>query len=437
MYNLEIEPGLQPAQKLRVQEVGVYRGPNLHSRTKMVRIQLDLGKLEQYPTNLLPGFVDALLKHVPGLREHGCSYGEPGGLVLRMEEGTWLGHVAEHVAIELQNIAGADVARGKTRSVTNMPGVYNVMFEYENEDLGLLAGRFALELVNFLLPADLQGLAGADMIAPSPLAQFTMAEALRVLRAAHSEIAFGPTTASIVREAEARSIPWRRLDNSSLVQLGYGKHLKRIRASCSSLTSEIAAEIASDKELTKRLLIEAGLPAPWGTVVSSAEEAVEAAQSLGLPVVIKPVDGNHGRGVNIGLSSQSEVEWGFEQARAHSSQVLVEQQFVGGDHRILIIGGRLVAAAKRVPAHVIGNGRVTIEQLINRENEDPRRGEGHEAALTRISIDECLIHYIARSGFTLSSVPERGNRSCSCQLRTCQPVAPPSTAPKTFIRTMH
>ncbi|WP_245457424.1 acetate--CoA ligase family protein [Rhizobium leguminosarum] len=152
-----------------------------------------------------------------------------------------------------------------------------------------------------------------------------------------------------------------------VAQLGYGKHLKRIRASCTSLTSEIAAEIASDKELTKRLLIEAGLPAPWGTVVSSAEEAVEAAQSLGLPVVIKPVDGNHGRGVNIGLSSQSEVEWGFEQARAHSSQVLVEQQFVGGDHRVLIIGGRLVAAAKRVPAHVIGNGRATIEQLINRE----------------------------------------------------------------------
>ncbi|MBY3266860.1 cyanophycin synthetase [Rhizobium laguerreae] len=408
MNNPEIEPGLRPGQALCVQEVAVYRGPHLYSRTKMVRIQLDLGRVEQYPTNLLPGFVDALLKHVPGLREHGCSYGEPGGLVLRMEEGTWLGHVAEHVAIELQNMAGADVARGKTRSVTNMPGVYNVMFEYENEDVGLLAGRFALELVNLLLPIELQGLAGADMIAPSPLALFAMPEALRVLRAMHSEIAFGPTTASIVREAEARSIPWRRLDNSSLVQLGYGKHLKRIRASCSSLTSEVAAEIAGDKELTNRLLTEAGLPAPLGIVASSAEEAVEAARTIGLPVVIKPVDGNHGRGVNIGLSTHSEVEWGFEQARAHSSLVLVEQQFVGGDHRILVIGGKLVAAAKRVPAQVVGDGRATIAQLIDRKNEDPRRGNGHESALTRISIDECLIHYIARSGYTLASVPEWG-----------------------------
>jgi cyanophycin synthetase len=224
MNTLENEPDLRPVQTLRVQEIGAYRGPHLHSRTKMVRIQLDLGTLEQYPTNRLPGFTGTLLEHLPGLHGHGCSYGEPGGLVLRMEEGTWLGHVAEHVAIELQNMVGADVARGKTRSVVGSHGVYNVMFEYEHESVGLLAGRFALELVNALLPTELQGVAGADLIAPSPLAAFDLTEALRVLRAAHSDIAFGPTTASIVREAEARSIPWRRMDNTSLVQLGYGKY---------------------------------------------------------------------------------------------------------------------------------------------------------------------------------------------------------------------
>jgi cyanophycin synthetase len=408
MNTLENEPDLRPVQTLRVQEIGAYRGPHLHSRTKMVRIQLDLGTLEQYPTNRLPGFTGTLLEHLPGLHGHGCSYGEPGGLVLRMEEGTWLGHVAEHVAIELQNMVGADVARGKTRSVVGSHGVYNVMFEYEHESVGLLAGRFALELVNALLPTELQGVAGADLIAPSPLAAFDLTEALRVLRAAHSDIAFGPTTASIVREAEARSIPWRRMDNTSLVQLGYGKYCKRIRASCSTLTSQIATEIAGDKELTNHLLIEAGLPAPVGVLVTTASEALEAAREIGFPAVIKPVDGNHGRGVNIGLSSHSEVEWGFQQAQAHSRQVLVEQQFVGFDHRILVIGGKVIAAAKRVPAHVVGDGRATIDQLITRKNEDPRRGDGHESALTKISIDECLIRYIARSGHSLASIPEWG-----------------------------
>jgi cyanophycin synthetase len=395
---------------LTVRDTAVYRGPHLFSRTKMVRIELDLGVLEQYPTDLLSGFTESLLERLPGLRQHGCSYGEPGGLVLRMEEGTWLGHVAEHIAIELQNLVGADVSRGKTRSVTGMPGVYNVMFEYENEDVGVMAGRYALELVNSLLPARLQGVKDIDLIAKSPLSTFGLPEALAHLGSLQSDTAFGPTTASIVREADARHIPWRRLDNTSLVQLGYGKHLKRIRASCSSLTSEIATEIAGDKELTNRLLIEAGLPAPVGTVVTSAEQAAAAALELGFPVVVKPVDGNHGRGVNIGVCTEKEVRWAFGQAQAHCGQVLVEQQFTGFDHRILVVGGKLVAAAKRVPAHVIGDGKETIASLIARKNEDPRRGEGHEAALTRITVDDCLIHYISRAGLTLASVPDWGQQ---------------------------
>lgn len=286
--------GTQPPQGLHVLEVAVYRGPHLYSRTRMVRLQVDLGLLEHYPTDQLPGFGAALVALLPGLGRHGCCYGEPGGFLRRLEEGTWLGHVAEHVAIELQNMAGADVARGKTRSVKDVSGVYNILFEYESEAVGLLAGRFALELVDALLPAELRGVTGAERIAASPLARFDLAAAVSHLRILHQENALGPTTASLVREAEARGIPWHRMDNSSLVQFGYGKHIRRIRASCTSLTSEIATEIASDKELTNTLLGEAGLPVPRGRIVSDMAEAIEAACNLGFPVVAKPVDGNHG-----------------------------------------------------------------------------------------------------------------------------------------------
>lgn len=402
-------PG-RSVQGLRVREAAIYRGPHLYSRTKMVRLQVDLGELEQYPTSLLLGFPDKLLNLLPGLERHGCSYGKRGGFLRRMEEGTWLGHVVEHVAIELQNMVGADVARGKTRSVPRQTGVYNVMFEYKDETVGLAAGRFALEVVDSLLPTHLRGLQGLDKITISPLDAFDFPTALNHLRDLQIEHAFGPTTASIVHEAEERGIPWRRMDASSLVQFGYGKYVKRIRASCSSLTSEIATEIAGDKELTNHLLLEAGLPSPRGVIVTDQAAAIEAARRLGFPVVTKPIDGNHGRGVNIGLSRAEDVRWGFSQAQAHSGQVLVEQQFEGEDHRLLVIGGKLVAAAKRVPACVTGDGTSTIEQLIMQENRDPRRGEGHEAALTKIVIDDCLLYFIKSLGRTLQSIPAMGEQ---------------------------
>ncbi|RFB88783.1 cyanophycin synthetase [Rhizobium leguminosarum bv. trifolii] len=393
-----------------VREAAVYRGPHLYSRTPMIRIQLNLGTLEKYPTDRLPGFAETLTQLLPGLQRHGCCYGEPGGFLLRLRDGTWLGHVVEHVAIELQNMVGADVARGKTRSVSGETGVYNVMFAYQDEEVGLLAGRFALELVDSLLPPKLQGVSGADQIAASSLEIFELAGALKALRSLHLNRAFGPTTASLIKEAESRDIPWRRLDSSSLVQLGYGKHLRRIRASCSSLTSEIATEIASDKDLTGRLLHEAGLPVPRSMIVDDADAAVRAARQLGFPVVTKPVDGNHGRGVNVGLTSEDQVTWGFLQAQAHSSLILVEQQLTGLDHRILVVGGKIAAAAKRVPAHVIGDGRSSIQKLIEQVNLNPRRGEGHEAALTKIVVDDCLVHFIAQSGLDLSSVPASNQR---------------------------
>jgi cyanophycin synthetase len=396
------------AARLRVLETAIYRGPHLFSRTPMVRIQIDLGALEDYPTNLLPGFTDALVAALPGLGDHGCSRGVPGGLIERMKEGTWIGHVTEHVALELQTLAGAHVTRGKTRSVKGQPGVYNMMYAYQDPQVALMAGRFALELVESLLPDELKGLEGLEHLPASPLPSFDLFEAIRYLHEMHVDLAFGPTTASIIEEAEARGIPWRRLDSSSLVQLGWGRNIKRICASCSSLTSQIATEIASDKELTNQLLDAAGLPVPRSALATTAEDAVAAARRLGYPVVTKPLDGNHGRGVNVGLADEDEVRFGFEQAREHSRQVLVEQHFEGADHRILVIGGKLVAVAKRVPAHVIGDGVSSLQALIERENLNPKRGEGHEAPMTRITVDECLLRYIARSGLTLDTVPALG-----------------------------
>lgn len=397
-------------QGLLVRETAVYRGPHLFSRTPMIRMQVDLRSLEMYPTDRLSGFCQSLVKALPGLKSHGCSYGVDGGFIRRMEEGTWLGHVTEHVALELQNLAGAHVTRGKTRSVTGEPGVYNIMFAYDDEEAALLAGRFALELVDSLLPSELRGLEASDVVAPSPFPVFDLVSAISYLRQLRLNFALGPTTASLVSEAERRGIPWRRIDESSLIELGHGKHLRRLRASCTSGTSEIATEIASDKELTNHMLIDAGLPAPHGVIVKTPLEAVEAAHRLGFPVVTKPVDGNHGRGVNVGLTSPADVIFGFEQAQVHSSTVLVEQQFSGADHRLLVVGGRLVAAAKRVPAHVIGDGVSSIAQLIEKENSDPRRGEGHEAALTKITVDDCLVRYIGLTGLTLESIPALGQQ---------------------------
>ncbi|MBW9064388.1 cyanophycin synthetase [Rhizobium herbae] len=395
-------------QSLHVLETAVYRGPHLYSRTPMIRLRLGLGLFELLPTSRLPDFPTQLLDQLPGLAEHGCSYGKPGGFVSRMREGTWLGHVAEHVALELQCIVGAKVSRGKTRSVRGLTGVYDVMYAYQDEEVGRLAGRFSLELLQSLLPPGLAPFDRLDRVAPTPLGHFDLGSAIEHLRALQAGRALGLTTASLVQEAECRGIPWSRTDNSSLIQFGYGKYQKRIRASCTSLTSEVATEIACDKQLTNKLLSEAGIPVPEGKIVSTGDEAIAAAIQIGFPVVAKPVDGNHGRGVNANLDDVDEVRWAFEQARREGEEVLVERHFSGNDYRILVIGGEVVAVAERSPAHVIGDGKSTIQGLIERENNDPRRGFGHEAPLTKIKVDDCLLHHLGRQNLGLSSVLARG-----------------------------
>ena len=396
---------------LEVLECRVYRGPHLYSHTPMIRIQVDLGELEQFPTNKLPGFTEKLLERLPGLVQHTCSTGKIGGFVERLNNGTWLGHVIEHVSIELQSMATIPVTRGKTRSVKGKPGHYNILYSYQTEKSGLYAGRLALDLVASLLEAPLNNFKGAHKVYKwSTEGAFDLETGITKLKHMARSEKLGPTTQSLVDEAVRRGIPWRRLDDNSLVQLGTGRYQKIIRASVTGNSSNIAVETASDKELTKNLLAGAGIPVPQGDVVRTVEGSVEAAGEVGYPVTVKPLDANHGRGVSTNLNTPDDVRQAFVRAQKHSSRVIVEQYYTGPDYRVLVVNGKVVAAAERVPAHVIGNGADTIAQLIATMNGDTRRGDGHENVMTRIVVDEALTQWLAQSGLTLQSVPTASQR---------------------------
>ncbi len=398
---------------MRLRSTNVYLGPNLYALFPVIRHVVDLGPLEQWPTGRLgAGFVDALLAAVPTLHNHGCSYRKPGGLVRRMREGegTWLGHVYEHVALELQNIAGADVTFGKTRELKDEPGVYNVVFEYEQKDVGLEAGALARTLLLSLLPAEAMAEVGAAGVPDLPEPGFDFPRALeRFIRFAQ-RLEFGPSTRSLVQAARRRDIPWIRLNDQSLVQFGHGKYQKRIQATITSETRHIAVEIASDKEATHNLLKDLGLPVPKQALVYSPEEAIRAAGRLGGTVVVKPLDANHGRGVSINLTEADQIETAFAKAReeGRSRGVLVEQFVTGFDHRLLVVNGRLVAAAKREPGHVVGDGTHTVAELVEIVNQDPRRGVGHEKSLTRLELDHQAERLLEKAGLTAAHVLPAG-----------------------------
>ncbi|MEO6169489.1 MAG: acetate--CoA ligase family protein, partial [Lysobacter sp.] len=385
---------------MRIINRSVFLGPSLYAHFPVIRLELDLGVLEAWPTvRLGEGFIDGLVAALPGLHEHGCSYREPGGFVrrLREDEGTWLGHVLEHVAIELQNVAGADVTFGKTRG-TGQPGVYSVVYEYVQKDEGLEAGELAMRLLTSLLPADLQtpGIVPAEWEWSSARDEFIRFAQRRAL---------GPSTSAIVAAAEARDIPWMRLNANSLVQLGHGKYQQRIQATVTGRTSHIAVELAGDKDETNQILGALGLPVPRQELVQTEELAVRAARRIGYPVVTKPYNGNHGRGISIRLMNDAEVAAGFQLAHAISRSVIVETFLPGDDHRLLVINGELVAATRRTPGHVIGDGRLAVEQLIEIVNADPRRGVGHEKVLTRLELDVQALTMLERVGYTPASVP--------------------------------
>ena len=389
---------------MRIESTNVYVGPNVFARFPVIRHVLDLGELETWPTGRLgEDFIGPLLETLPGLQEHGCSYKEPGGFVRRLREGegTWHGHVMEHVAIELQVVAGSDVTFGRTRSIDGRPGFYNMVFQYKDADVGRHASQLALDLIGSLLPKDLkfEGAPGDD---------WDFAEERdRFIRYAQRR-EFGPSTASLVKAAEERDIPWLRLNRYSLVQFGHGRYQQRIQATTTGRTSNIAVELASDKEETNDILRDLGLPVPKQMLVRTARDAVRAAERIGYPVVLKPLAGNHGRGVAINLRTPEEVEVGFEKASEHGSTIIVESYIEGFDHRLLVVNGELVAAAKRVPGHVVGDGKHTLEELVAIVNEDPRRGVGHEKVLTRLEFDHQAERLLEKLGYGRDTVPEDG-----------------------------
>lgn len=395
---------------MRILERSVYHGPHLYSHTPMVRIMLDLEEVDRHPTSMLPGFTDRLLEAIPNLQRHGCSLHRPGGFVERMRRGTWIGHVVEHVALELQTLAGSPVSRGKTRSVASHPGVYNVMYAFESDAAALVAGRMALELVSSLLPPELQSIDGIGMVAP-PIARADTDGAIpgfTALSKLVEKASFGPTTKSLIDEAKRRGIPYQRLDEYSLVRLGYGKNQRLLRASITGQTPHLAVQIAANKVLAKNLLRDAHVPVPDGAVVKTADETVDAAARIEGPVVTKPLDANHGRGVSLDLVDEADVRRGFAAAAVHSPSVIVEQQLAGRDHRILVIGGEVVAVAERVPAQVVGDGASTVAELIDAVNADPRRGIGHANVMTRITVDEVVAGLLAKQSLTLESAPRAG-----------------------------
>ena len=388
---------------MRILDRSVYVGPSLYAHFPVIRLELDLGELEAWPTvRLGNAYIDALAAALPGLAEHGCSYREPGGFYRRMreDEGTWLGHVLEHVAIELQNMAGEEVTFGKTRSAGS-PGVYTVVYEYEQRDEGIAAGDLGLRLLCSLLPEAIRpaGSVPAGWSWPTARDEFIRFAQRRAL---------GPSTASLVRAAKDRGIPWLRLNDQSLVQLGHGKYQQRIQATVTGRTPHIAVELAGDKEETNKILATLGLPVPKQELVQTEAQAVRAAQRIGFPVVTKPYNGNHGRGISIHLTTDAEVAQGFLLAREHSRSVIVETFLEGDDHRLLVVNGELVAATRRTPGHVIGDGTHNIAALVDIVNQDPRRGVGHEKVLTRLELDAQAQKMLERVDLTADSIPPAG-----------------------------
>ena len=385
---------------MKIVSTNVYVGPNVFAHFRVIRHILELGELEKWPTGRLgDAYIEPLLETLPGLHEHGCSYREPGGFVrrLRDDEGTWLGHVMEHVAIELQNVAGSPVTYGRTRSIDGQPGRYNMVFEYKDESVGRESSALALKLLLSLLPREIS-------VDGRPEDDWDFAEERdRFIRFAQSR-ALGPSTASLVNAAEERDIPWIRLNRYSLVQFGHGKYQQRIQATTTGRTGNIAVELAGDKEETNGILRDLGLPVPEQRIVRRASEAVRAAKRIGFPVVLKPLNGNHGRGVSINLKTDEEVELGFQKAAEHGRTIIVESYIEGFDHRLLVVNGELVAAAKREPGHVVGDGKHSVDIV----NEDPRRGVGHEKVLTRLEFDHQAERLLMKSGYDKDTVLKMG-----------------------------
>jgi cyanophycin synthetase len=378
---------------MEIREILTLKGPNRWSirRHKLIAMVLDLEDLEEKPTNKIPGFLERLKEIFPSMIEHRCSVGEQGGFFLRVEEGTWMGHVIEHIALEIQTLAGMDVGFGRTRGAGEK-GVYNVVFAYMEAKVGKYAAKASVRIAEALISGK----------------AYDLEEDIQTMREIRENERLGPSTGSIVEEAVSRGIPFIRLNKYSLVQLGYGANQKRIQATVSSDTSSIAVELACDKEDSKDLLEAAEVPVPKGEVIRTEAGLREEVEYIGFPLVIKPVGGNHGRGITTGIESMEDAVTAFHKAKEVSRSVIVEKFITGEDYRLLVIDYKLVAASKRTPAHVIGDGSSTIQQLVDKVNEDPRRGYGHEKVLTQISINAMTEDILRQHNYTVETVLKKG-----------------------------
>jgi cyanophycin synthetase len=378
---------------MKIVEIKILRGPNYWSirRPKLIQMKLDLEEMEEVPTNKIEGFKEKLVKLLPSLYEHRCSEGVLGGFLSRVDEGTWMGHVIEHVALELQTLAGMDMGFGRTRS-TGKHGEYFVVFDYMEEEAGVFAAKSAFKLVDSLIndtPYDLD-------------------EEVQQMRVIRENTRLGPSTGSIVEEAVKRGIPYIRLNKQSLVQLGYGIHQQRIRATIAGTTSCIAVDIAGDKEETKNLLSAAEIPVPKGIILYSDQDAQDAIDAVGFPMVIKPIDGNHGKGATTDINNKEQAEIALAAARYYGRNVICEKFIKGFDFRILVINYKFICAALRTPASVIGDGEHSIQWHIDSINMDPRRGYGHEKVLTQIKFDGFTKKMLDDAGYTLDTIPGKG-----------------------------
>lgn len=377
---------------MKILKVQALRGPNIWSvqRKKLIQMRLDLEEMEQSPTNMIAGFRERIEIMFPTMIEHRCSEGCRGGFFSRIDKGTWMGHVIEHIALEIQTLAGMETGFGRTRE-TKTPGIYNVVFSYTEENVGMFAAESAVAIAEALI-------AGTD---------YDVEGDIKKMREIRERVRLGPSTGSIVEEAVARDIPWIRLGTNSLVQLGYGVNQMRFQATITCKTSNIAVDIACDKEQTKKMLDMASIPVASGSICVDEEDLEATIRKIGYPIVLKPLDGNHGKGASINVTNWEDALAGLAYAKNYSRRVIVEKFITGFDFRVLIIDNKLVAAAKRVPANVVGNGKDTIGKLIEITNLDPKRGYGHENVLTQIDVDRDTLDLLEKLGYTTETVPRK------------------------------
>jgi cyanophycin synthetase len=378
---------------MHIREINAMRGPNYWSvrRHQLIVMVLDLEDMEEKPSNLVPGFYDRLVALFPSMQSHRCSVGTEGGFFERVKEGTWMGHIIEHIALELQTLAGMDVGFGRTRGYGE-PGVYNVVFAYMEEKVGRYTAEASVKICEALISGQ----------------PYDLADDIQTMRELREQVRLGPSTGSIVEEAQRRGIPWIRLNKYSLCQLGYGANQKRIQATVTSETSNIGVDLAGDKEDTKYLLEQAEVPVPRGEIIRRESSLEQTCKYVGFPLVIKPINGNHGRGITVNIQNYEDALEAFHQAQKVSDAVIVEKYITGEDYRLLVINNVLVAAAKRTAAHVVGDGKSTIQQLVDATNADPRRGYGHEKVLTQITLNQLTLTLLKNQGLSLDSVVADG-----------------------------